>query len=146
MNTITWIVESCEHQNATEPEDFIGMSLAYAHLIIWDETHPTLELDLFLIRDLFRFVKHDVDITMRWLPATFDNGTRHALPPEFIYRQLKLLCQAVNQGLYTPEEFYQNFEEIHPCHDGNGRVGALLYNFLNGSLTNPEHPPRFITR
>jgi hypothetical protein len=44
----------------------------------------------------------------------------------------------------TPEEFYQEFESIHPFIDGNGRVGAILYNWYRGSLHNPERPPFYV--
>jgi hypothetical protein len=47
------------------------------------------------------------------------------------------------QDTITPEEFYQEYEEIHPCADGNGRAGAILFNLLKGTLDNPEVPPPF---
>ena len=43
----------------------------------------------------------------------------------------------------TPEEAYRTFEEIHPFLDGNGRVGKIIYNWLNGSLEKPVFPPNF---
>ena len=56
-----------------------------------------------------------------------------------IPRQLANLIDA--QRRLTPTEFYRAFEEIHPCLDGNGRAGCILFQWLNGSLTNPVWPP-----
>ncbi len=43
----------------------------------------------------------------------------------------------------TAEEKYHIFELIHPFLDGNGRVGKIIYNYLRGTLDNPEFPPDF---
>jgi hypothetical protein len=48
-----------------------------------------------------------------------------------------------NQENVTPTEFYQEFETIHPFEDGNGRVGAILYNWLRCSLDFPTIPPEY---
>lgn len=39
--------------------------------------------------------------------------------------------------------FYFEYEEIHPFRDGNGRTGKILYNYLLGSLNDPQMPPNF---
>lgn len=39
--------------------------------------------------------------------------------------------------------FYLRYEDIHPFRDGNGRTGKILFNYLKGTLDNPQMPPNF---
>ena len=76
----------------------------------------------------------------RITPVRFADGTvltNHQQIPS----QLESLL--VVQHSATPAEFYQAYEGIHPCEDGNGRAGAILFNLLSGSLDNPSVPPPF---
>lgn len=41
------------------------------------------------------------------------------------------------------DQFYYEYENIHPFRDGNGRTGKILYNYLCGTLDNPIMPPNF---
>lgn len=40
-------------------------------------------------------------------------------------------------------EWFYRYETIHPFRDGNGRTGAILWNWLNGTLGTPQEPPEY---
>lgn len=42
-----------------------------------------------------------------------------------------------------PALAYYEFQMIHPFRDGNGRTGKILFNYLKGTLADPEMPPNF---
>jgi Fic family protein len=48
-----------------------------------------------------------------------------------------------NLSKSAEDEFYYQYENIHPFRDGNGRSGKILYNYLCGTLDNPIMPPNF---
>lgn len=58
---------------------------------------------------------------------------------ENIPRSIESLVGA--QDVLEPRDLYKEFELIHPGADGNGRVGAILYNWRSGTLASPLTPP-----
>lgn len=64
-----------------------------------------------------------------------------AVEPGLIVQAMTSLLK--HQAEVTAKEFYQEFERIHPYVDGNGRVGAILYNWKNHTLLHPVTPPEY---
>lgn len=60
-------------------------------------------------------------------------------PWQNIARSIESLVDAADR--LDAVAFYTEFEKIHPFADGNGRVGAILYNLLRGTLYKPEAAP-----
>lgn len=129
-------------QQADTPEDFCRMRELYTLV----QTYSPIQILENLI-ELGNIL--DPTITsFRVFQASFSSG-RTAIAPENISRQITLLSEHIN-GLTIPIAadaalyIYHRFEDIHPLRDGNGRIGAVLYNALCGTLSDPTFPAESI--
>lgn len=126
MNPVEFCATECTHQRSGE------MSVWWMYRA-WLVTRQHINKDMILA--LGALVEPEKNAGgFRRTPVTINHV---AIPAENIDRQIANL---VNADL-SPLAFYTEFEQIHPFVDGNGRVGALLYNLLAGTIDDPVLPP-----
>lgn len=75
----------------------------------------------------------------RKTPVHFRTG--NSIGWQNIERQMSSLIE-LGQDALEPLDFYIELERIHPAHDGNGRLGAILFNWKAGTLLSPTVPPK----
>ncbi len=135
VDVLIWAANEVERQH-DGPLDVPKMVDAYNYANRYIDGDINLKQILFLgylvdrDENAYGFRRHEVYVGGPW---------NLKLRWEQIPRQLPLLLEA--QDSMTPTDWYKEFEEIHPFADGNGRVGSILWNYLNGSLDNPQYPP-----
>lgn len=63
-------------------------------------------------------------------------GPKHTEIP----RLMAIVFSKETLNALTPTQVYIEFEKIHPFSDGNGRVGLIIFNALNGTIATPMRP------
>jgi len=137
-----WCYRQCELQHATTIEDFDGMENAWEAAAIRAKIGAPLTVGK--IQQLARVIDPVANPNGRFRtgPAVFMGGGS-AVDADLIGGALDYLFTQLRVYDMTPPEFYRELMWIHPMKDGNGRLGALVYNILNGTIDNPVNPPEY---
>lgn len=140
------------------PLSVADMASAYSYVEIWSGNYNIVRPNYFYGEDpkkievfisaLAGLVKPGVR-GYRTVPVTI-GGRLTGSEPSNIRHEMFRLCEFLSESDYreenfedVPEMFYQMFERIHPFIDGNGRVGFLIYNILNGTFYDLTVPPPY---
>lgn len=143
MNTQVkeWCRDQCVMQHATTEADFAGMEDAWDYAISMAEVFGNRvdRNDIIILGSKVDRIANPGG-RFRTGPAVFMDGGS-ALKPQYIENMMNWWVNELRE--LSPGEAYLELMYIHPFKDGNGRVGALVYNWLRGSLSSPINPPEY---
>jgi hypothetical protein len=130
---LRYCAEECERQGSGERSVY-DMFNAWTYADIYSQGRLFSPTDIVRLGQLVEPVKNENGY--RHTPVILNNMPVSA---SGIMESVVRLCSFLPDIL--PVEFYKSFEHIHPFIDGNGRVGSILFNWLNKTLYNPVAPP-----
>jgi len=139
------IAEEVIRQGETEYKAVINLLEAWKYMRVYSENNsiPLTAYSLCQANRLAMGNSNDYPHgTLRKVPVTFRNGGS-SLHYKLVPRAFENLMGAVKEKALTPHEFYKELMYIHPWIDGNGRIGFLAYNLLNGTFFDLKPAPHY---
>jgi hypothetical protein len=134
LDDIKWAAEECVRQHSGEMSVYwLCEGLDFVRDPMWRGTIND-------IQTLGRLIEPEKNKNgFRKVPVQFKD-LNFAIRAENIDIALSNLIQYGTD--LSPTEWYKMFQKVHPFVDGNGRVGAILFNVKNGTLKKPIAPPK----
>lgn len=139
-DVVAWAAQECEWQQSGE------MSVLNM-LDGWEFMHRREfgELTPVVVKALGSIVEPRYNNGVTWRAVNVRVGSDvkldSGLVPDAMQTLLDSTSRAGTWDQHIIDEWFREYEEIHPFRDGNGRTGNILWNWLRGSLHEPEMPP-----
>lgn len=129
---IKFCARECERQKSGEASVW-----RMCEALLWLQSRlPAITEEAILL--LGAFIEPNKNVRgYRGVPVYFADLS-FGLQPRLIQPAMARIIEM--QNLLSPDEFYREFQLIHPFQDGNGRVGALLWNYMKHEIQNPKLP------
>jgi hypothetical protein len=144
MNIIDFIHVEVERQGFSGDEH---VERSQYMLTAWKQAQENLSHDMPIsivtLMTWGHLVEPDVNPRISFRGLDVIAGGRRCPPAADVPILMEFFITSILPSSTTPDEKYHIFELIHPFVDGNGRVGKIVYNYLMGTLHDPEFPTNF---